>query len=152
MPGAGRRRGGPKALAGAYADGMKRASDAESTLAPDRNGMKPTVAIVVAAFVIASPASAQTMYRCYDLGKTIYSDKPCLNGDEVKQIMPNGNPSEEQVARSRAKARAGESGLLEATSTGSTASRPPFAAATMARMLLPLWDARKPSFSRGSAK
>ena len=93
---------------------MKRASAAESTLAPDRNGMKPTLAIVVAAFVIGSPASAQTMYRCHDLGKTIYSDKPCLNGDEVKQIMPNGNPSEEQVARSRAKARADEQRAMTA--------------------------------------
>jgi len=70
--------------------------------------MKPTFAIVAAALVMAAPAAAQTMYRCHDLGKTIYSDKPCLNGDEVKQIMPNGNPSEEYVARLRGKARADE--------------------------------------------
>lgn len=68
--------------------------------------MKPTVGILVAAFMIAAPASAQTMYRCLDLGKTVYSDKPCLNGDEVKQIMSNGNPSEEYVARLRANSRA----------------------------------------------
>ena len=71
--------------------------------------MKPTVGIVVAAaLLIVAPASAQTMYRCFDLGKTVYSDKPCLNGDEVKQIMPNGNPSAESVARLRSKARADE--------------------------------------------
>jgi hypothetical protein len=76
--------------------------------------MKPTFGIVVAALVIAAPASAQTMYRCFDLGKTIYSDKPCLNGDEVKQIMPNGNPSEEYVARLRGKARADERAVAAA--------------------------------------
>jgi hypothetical protein len=70
--------------------------------------MKPTYAIAIAALVIASPVSAQTMYRCLDLGKTIYSDKPCLNGDEVRQIAPNGNPTEEYVARQRGKARADE--------------------------------------------
>ncbi|HET7096795.1 MAG TPA: DUF4124 domain-containing protein [Casimicrobiaceae bacterium] len=72
--------------------------------------MKPTVAIVMAALAmaIASPVSAQTMYRCTDQGKTIYSDKPCLNGDEVKQIAPNGNPTAEYLARLRNKARADE--------------------------------------------
>ena len=67
--------------------------------------------------MIASPAAAQTMYRCHDLGKTIYSDKPCLNGDEVKQIMPNGNPSEQMVARLRAKTRADEQRAITAART-----------------------------------
>src|SRR5262249_10874356 len=49
-----------------------------------------------------------------DLGKTIYTDKPCLNGDEVKQIAPNGNPSAEYVARMRMKARAEEQRAIEA--------------------------------------
>ena len=88
--------------------GTKSASGSASTLARNQNRMKPTLGIVVAALVIAAPASAQTMYRCFDLGKTIYSDKPCLNGNEVKQMMPNGNPSEEYVARLRGKARADE--------------------------------------------
>jgi hypothetical protein len=48
------------------------------------------------------------MYRCHDLGKTIYSDKPCLNGEEVKQISPNGNPTPEYLARLRMKERAEE--------------------------------------------
>ena len=76
--------------------------------------MKPTYAIAIAALVIATPLSAQTMYRCSDLGKTIYSDKPCLNGDEVRQIAPNGNPTEETLARSRAKNRADEQRAITA--------------------------------------
>ena len=80
--------------------------------------MKPTFAIVAAALVMAAPAAAQTMYRCHDLGKTIYSDKPCLNGDEVKQIMPNGNPSEESLARLRGKARADEQRAIAAARAG----------------------------------
>jgi hypothetical protein len=76
--------------------------------------LKPTFAIAIAALVIASPAAAQTMYRCHDLGKTIYSDKPCLNGEEIKQIAPNGNPTEEHLARSRGKARADEQRAIDA--------------------------------------
>ena len=76
--------------------------------------MKPTYAIAIAALVIATPLSAQTMYRCSDLGKTIYSDKPCLNGDEVRQIAPNGNPTAEYVARQRGKARAEEQRAITA--------------------------------------
>ena len=76
--------------------------------------MKCTFAIVIAALAIASPASAQTMYRCLDLGRTIYSDKPCLNGDEVRQIAPNGNPTAEQLARSRLKDRSDEQRAITA--------------------------------------
>ena len=76
--------------------------------------MKHTLGIVIAALAIASPASAQTMYRCLDLGRTIYSDKPCLNGDEVRQIAPNGNPTAEDLARSRMKARLDEQRAITA--------------------------------------
>ena len=78
--------------------------------------MKPTLAIAIAALAMAitSPVSAQTMYRCVDLGKTIYSDKPCLNGDEVKQIAPNGNPTAEYLARLRAKQRADDQRAIDA--------------------------------------
>jgi hypothetical protein len=76
--------------------------------------MKYTFGVVIAALAIASPASAQTMYRCLDLGRTIYSDKPCLNGDEVRQIAPNGNPTEESLARSRMKSRADEQRAMTA--------------------------------------
>jgi hypothetical protein len=76
--------------------------------------MKATVGLVLAALAIASPVSAQTMYRCVDLGKTIYSDKPCLNGDEVKQIAPNGNPTNEYLVRLRLKQRADEDRAIAA--------------------------------------
>ena len=76
--------------------------------------MKCTLGVVIAALVIASPASAQTMYRCLDLGRTIYSDKPCLNGDEVRQIAPNGNPTAEYLTRSRMKDRADEQRAITA--------------------------------------
>ena len=76
--------------------------------------MKHTIGIIIAALAIASPASAQTMYRCLDLGRTIYSDKPCLNGDEVRQIEANGNPSAEQLARSRMKDRLNEQRAITA--------------------------------------
>jgi hypothetical protein len=68
----------------------------------------------MAALAIASPVSAQTMYRCQDLGKTIYTDKPCLNGDEVKQLAPNGNPTDEYLARVRMKQRADEQRAITA--------------------------------------
>ena len=70
--------------------------------------MKRTLALVIAALAVAAPASAQTMYRCLDLGRTVYSDKPCLNGEEVRQIAPNGNPTQEQLERARMKARLDE--------------------------------------------
>ena len=77
--------------------------------------MKPTFALMVAAVVIAAPVSAQTMYRCHDLGKTVYSDKPCLNGDEVRQMLPNGNPTPEYLARLRMKARVEEQRAMNAS-------------------------------------
>ena len=78
--------------------------------------MKHLLGMVIAALAlaIASPASAQTMYRCLDLGRTIYSDKPCLNGDEVRQIARNGNPTAEYLARSRMKDRLDERAITAA--------------------------------------
>ena len=71
--------------------------------------MKPTLGWIAAALLVAAaPVPAQTMYRCHDVGKTIYSDKPCLNGEEVKQMQPNGNPTAEYLARLRMKGRAEE--------------------------------------------
>jgi hypothetical protein len=76
--------------------------------------VKSILAIGIAALAIASPASAQTMYRCLDMGRTIYSDKPCLNGDEVRQIAPNGNPTAEYLERSRMKTRVDEQRAITA--------------------------------------
>jgi hypothetical protein len=69
--------------------------------------MKHTLGLLAAMLALSS-ASGQTMYRCEDLGKTIYSDKPCLNGKEVKQIASNGNPTAEFLAKQRMKDRAEE--------------------------------------------
>ena len=85
---------------------MECASNDGSMIFRIHHHVKHPLGIVIVALVLTSPASAQTMYRCLDLGRTIYSDKPCLNGEEVRQLAPNGNPTEEQVARSRMKARA----------------------------------------------
>ena len=79
------------------------------------DSMKPTLAWMFAALVMAAPVGAQTMYRCHDLGKTVYSDKPCLNGDEIKQLTPNGNPTPEHLARLRMKARVEEQRAMNAT-------------------------------------
>lgn len=76
--------------------------------------MKPTFGWILAAMIVAAPASAQTMYRCHDQGKVIYSDRPCLNGEEAKQMMPNGNPTNEYVARLRMKSRIEEQRAMNA--------------------------------------
>src|SRR5262245_31769677 len=76
--------------------------------------MKCTLGIFVMALAVASPAAAQTMYRCLDLGKTVYSDKPCLNGEEIRQIAPNGNPTAEQLERTKMKARLEEQRAITA--------------------------------------
>ncbi len=70
--------------------------------------------ISLVAMALAAPATAQTMYRCEDGGRTIYSDKPCLNGTEVKQMAPNGNPTAEQLAKARMKERASEQRMITA--------------------------------------
>jgi hypothetical protein len=67
--------------------------------------MNPTLAWLAAALLVATPAAAQTMYRCHDQGKTTYSDKPCFHGDEIKQLQPNGNLTPEYLARTRMKNR-----------------------------------------------
>jgi len=63
--------------------------------------MRHAVTAAVLALLLSAAASAQTMYRCQDNGKTIYSDKPCLTGVEVKRMGPNGGPTPEDVAKGR---------------------------------------------------
>jgi hypothetical protein len=76
--------------------------------------MKHTLVMLATAVALVSPVSAQTMYRCEDLGRTIYSDKPCLNGKEIKQLTPNGNLTREQLERVRMSARAEEQRAITA--------------------------------------
>lgn len=54
----------------------------------------------------ATPIGAQTMYRCTEGGKTSYSDRPCMIGNEVKRLAPDGGPTPEDVGRARMRARA----------------------------------------------
>lgn len=66
------------------------------------------LAILVAALASAPMAFGQTTYKCQDGGNTVYSDRPCLAGVEVKRMAPNGGPTREDLARARMKARADE--------------------------------------------
>jgi hypothetical protein len=57
--------------------------------------------------LLAAGASlAQTMYRCENNGKVEYSDKPCLEGVEVKRLAPDGGPTAEDRARAQMRAKA----------------------------------------------
>ena len=61
-------------------------------------------ALVLLAF--AANAQAQTMFRCQDGNRTVYSDRPCWSGTEVKRMTPAGGPTPEDVAKAQMKARA----------------------------------------------
>lgn len=71
-------------------------------------------AVLVFVMLMSAVANGQNMYKCHDLGKIVYSDKPCLNGVEMKQLRPDGSPAEEELARARMKARAEEQRALNA--------------------------------------
>jgi len=63
--------------------------------------MRHAVTTTVLALLVSAGASAQTMYKCQDDGKTIYSDKPCLSGVEVKRMTSSGGVTPEDVAKAR---------------------------------------------------
>ena len=50
--------------------------------------------------------SAQTMYRCQDGDRTVYSDKPCWSGVEVKRMLPSGGQTPEDKARAQMRLQA----------------------------------------------
>jgi len=54
----------------------------------------------------ACTASAQTMYRCQDGDRTVYSDKPCWSGVEVKRMLPSGGQTPEDKARAQMRLQA----------------------------------------------
>jgi hypothetical protein len=56
--------------------------------------------------LVAGASFAQTMYRCENNGKVEYSDKPCLEGVEVKRLAPDGGPTPEDRARAQMRAKA----------------------------------------------
>ncbi|MEP6601369.1 MAG: DUF4124 domain-containing protein [Nitrospirota bacterium] len=55
--------------------------------------------ILAVCLMLATSAGAQTMYKCQAAGKIEYSDKPCVTGNEVKRIAPDGGPTPEDRGR-----------------------------------------------------
>jgi hypothetical protein len=70
--------------------------------------MRLTIGALAAALLMVHPAHAQTMYKCQDGGRTIYSDKPCWDGVEVKRMTKTGAPTPEEIAKAQMRARAQE--------------------------------------------
>jgi hypothetical protein len=62
--------------------------------------------LVLCCLGIALGADAQTMYRCQDGARTVYSDKPCWEGLEVKRMTATGGRTPEEILRAREQARA----------------------------------------------
>jgi hypothetical protein len=69
----------------------------------------------------ASSAGAQNMYKCSNAGKIEYSDKPCSNGDLVKQIAPDGSQTREDRARAHMRSSADQA-TLDATAAAKRAN------------------------------
>ena len=62
------------------------------------------LAILMTAAALVPAASAQTMFRCDDAGRTVYQDRPCLAGTE-KRMTASGSPTAEDIARARMRDR-----------------------------------------------
>lgn len=62
--------------------------------------------VTAAALLLSTAAAAQTMYRCQDGAKVIYSDRPCFTGVEVKRLAPSGGPTAEDREKARMKSKA----------------------------------------------
>ena len=96
---------------------------------PRRVEMLRNVCLLCTALVMApSMVHGQTMFRCSENGKTTYSDRPCLSGDEVKRLAPSGGPTPEDAARARMRAQADR----ERAAAGGSA--PPPSASTSGRV------------------
>ena len=67
--------------------------------------MRHAMGSALVLLVLAANAQAQTMFRCQDGNRTVYSDRPCWSGTEVKRMTPTGAPTPEEVAKSQMKAR-----------------------------------------------
>lgn len=73
--------------------------------------------MTTALLLLSSTAAAQTMYRCQDGAKVIYSDRPCLTGVEVKRLARDGGPSAEEREKARMKSKAEEEKQRQAERT-----------------------------------
>ena len=59
----------------------------------------------------ATSAGAQSMYKCSNAGKIEYSDKPCWNGDVVKEMASDGSQTREDRARAHMRSSANQAAL-----------------------------------------
>lgn len=62
--------------------------------------------LLLGCLLTAGSSFAQTMYRCESSGRVEYSDKPCMEGVEVKRLAPDGGPTAEDRARAKMHAKA----------------------------------------------
>lgn len=66
--------------------------------------------LALCTLAVAAGAQAQTattLYKCKDGDHTVYSDKPCYQGVEVKRLSGvTGGPTPEDMARARERSRA----------------------------------------------
>jgi hypothetical protein len=62
------------------------------------------LAILITAAALAPAASAQTMFRCDEGGKTVYQDRPCLGGTE-RRMTASGGQTAEDIGRARMRDR-----------------------------------------------
>lgn len=70
--------------------------------------MQHTIGVLIAALFIMQAADAQTMFRCQDGDRTVYSDKPCWQGVEVKRMTSTGATTPDERAKAQMRARAQE--------------------------------------------
>ncbi len=89
-------------------------------------------AILYGVLFAATSASAQNMYKCSNAGKIEYSDKPCSNGDLVKQIAPDGSQTREDRARAHMRSSADQAAQDAAAAAKRTNDRSPRAFAATA--------------------
>ena len=78
----------------------------------------------------ATSAGAQNMYKCSNAGKIEYSDKPCWNGDVVKEMASDGSQTREDRARANMRSRADQAAQDAAAAAKRANERSPRAFAT----------------------
>jgi len=67
--------------------------------------MRHTICSATFLLLCAASAHAQTMYKCQDGNRTVYSDRPCWSGTEVKRMTHTGAPTPEEIAKAQMKTR-----------------------------------------------
>ena len=80
------------------------------------------LAVLICTFVIAHGAAAQTMFKCQDGSRVVYSDKPCFEGIEVKRMTASGGRTPEDIAKAQMKAREEERNSARAAKAAASAA------------------------------